>query len=119
MQLLAMLLARMTAVGDPFGSSAMARKPAYLAGQHGDIDIPWDWRVQQSNMSTHLGIWFTLDIELIKPIRPIDFIIFIRNVNTRPSVADEISRLEYGSRGSLSGKFRRAAAIRVFAVDGK
>jgi len=53
------------------------------------------------------------------PIRPIDCKIFIRNVNARPSIADEISRLEDGSSGSFSGKFRMAAAIRVFAVDCK
>jgi len=59
------------------------------------------------------------DIELIKPIRPIKLVFIIANVNTRPTIADEISGLEDGSRGSLSGKFRMGAIIWMFAVDRK
>jgi hypothetical protein len=37
------------------------------------------------------------DIELIEPIGPIDFVLFVGNVNALPSVAREIGGLEYGS----------------------
>jgi len=46
-------------------------------------------------------------------------VFIIANVNTRPTIADEISGLEDGSRGSLSGKFRMGAIIWMFAVDRK
>ena len=65
-----------------------------------------------------LGIRFAHDIELIEPIRPIDFVLFIRNVNSRPSIAHEIGGLEDGSCGGIPSEFRTAAAG-VFTVDGK
>jgi hypothetical protein len=37
------------------------------------------------------------EIDLIKPIRPIDLVVFIGNENARPSIAHEISGLEHGS----------------------
>ncbi len=48
-----------------------------------------------------------------------DLVLFIANVNTGPSIADEISGLEDGSCGSIPNEFRMAGAVRMVTVDRK
>src|ERR1700704_5473081 len=54
----------------------------------------------------------------IEPSRPIYLVLCIGNVNARPSVANEISRLEDGAGRGRPRKFRVAAAW-ISAVDGE
>jgi hypothetical protein len=43
-----------------------------------------------------LGSWLAHGIELIEPIRPIDHVALIGNVNALPPIAHEVGGLEYG-----------------------
>jgi len=61
-------------------------------------------------------LFLSLRIQEMERIRPIDLVLFITNVNARPSIAHEISSFEDGSCCGIPGEFRMAAA-RMFTVD--